>query len=401
MVFLFLDRCAGMSLSMQSICKKHQWFKRSQRSATIACVLITFIIACAFAAYRYYAIYVSPFSVFTENEVQEFLHLNGLADCGAYKKALALEAPFSLNNTLAHDLGICMHQDLAKAAALYKDLYKEHGGYYTPFRLALLHGYGPRNLRDKDKARFYFMETAIFLMKIHQYVPINFTPLLTEDPRIIYVPALFDTQVKSLESVILAPVKSRKSQIAALRKKGHTETSWLKDAVDSYPLGPALYQSPAFKELPLDKKIRRVTNIHIHVLYKLYMQEKHDDTVNRPYVTSVFRWHALSTDKTDDEQHLARLIEAGITLPEEFFTLHREASNWAESEKRKSAEELYKVVQAIDSGQSLPDFLISPTYKYVFRKTYLIMAAQRGHEEAIEALDKKTRSLIEQNKQND
>lgn len=69
-----------------------------------------------------------------------------------------------LIQSMAYDSGLCVPQDLEKARNLYEELYQENADLLEIFvaRLALIYSYGPQNLRNENKAIFYFKQAVIY-----------------------------------------------------------------------------------------------------------------------------------------------------------------------------------------------------------------------------------------------
>ena len=63
----------------------------------------------------------------------------------------------------AYDSGVCVEQDLAKAASLYEQSYKIDPNAFLATRLALIYRYGPTAMRAPEKSDFFMKQSAITL----------------------------------------------------------------------------------------------------------------------------------------------------------------------------------------------------------------------------------------------
>ncbi len=93
----------------------------------------------------------------------------------------------------------------------------------------------------------------------------------------------------------------------------------------------------------------------------------------------VLNYRALKYNRTENEALLALLVRHGLDRPR-LGQLFAASIEWAETEKRKSAEELYE--RALRAAQDIKH----PPLKEDFRTLFLMMAAEKGHALAEPAL---------------
>lgn len=109
---------------------------------------------------------------------------------------------------------------------------------------------------------------------------------------------------------------------------------------------------------------------------------------DKQYIEIILRSVALSFDTEVNNKILKDIQNTGVDLPE-FFEMAYNALEWAETEKAKDAEELYKI------SLQVPDAALRHNYSESYRIPYLLLAQKKGHAQAVKDIEILGQELIE------
>jgi len=119
------------------------------------------------SGYKFYTDHnVDYFPLATQEDIDDILTEEGYEDCDEYKENLFLndkknELERRYLTAFSYEIGICVEQNIEKALEAYLKIYDDELlGFFT-IRPAVIYRYGPQNLRDKEKADFFFKQAVI------------------------------------------------------------------------------------------------------------------------------------------------------------------------------------------------------------------------------------------------
>lgn len=175
--------------------------------------------------------YFKPVSA---EEVTTMLDKSGFASCDEW--LASHPSPQDENSMyqlygMLYDLGVCYERDLHKAVEMYEKVEKTNFLLYTATgRLAIIYAYGPEDLRNEERAEFFFLQTAIFLSFFTSEVPMEniISHFANEQPP----PQILMDYLLWYKNALHKPQDERKKLFLSLEERGFEGLDYLWDEIE-------------------------------------------------------------------------------------------------------------------------------------------------------------------------
>jgi len=177
------------------------------------------------------------FPSLTAQQIPAALKQAGIENCQSlfqdYFEA-AEDDPKILMKATAYDIGLCVPQDLSKAAALYEQGFKISPHFPNiPLRLALIYKFGSMDLRKDQRGDFLMKQSAISLQlfqnKQTRVSVIN--DLLNFQP----IPPVFQKQLDWVQNTLKKSEDEKKEIAYYLIEHGFHDIHIISNELDEYP----------------------------------------------------------------------------------------------------------------------------------------------------------------------
>jgi len=189
---------------------------------------------CIHASYASDPLQIRYFPIANSSETTEALKQLNVGSCDELIKKYALSkqepiAPYI--HGLMFDIGICVKQNLTKAAELYEQHPKNISNHLAiTLRLALIYTYGPKDIRNESKANVLYKQTAIFLAPFF-YNKVDINPIILRLTNHAPIPDTLKTYIKWYKHALQQPHKKRKALYYQLKNQGFSVDSFLWDGL--------------------------------------------------------------------------------------------------------------------------------------------------------------------------
>ncbi|MCC7305331.1 MAG: hypothetical protein IT558_03620 [Alphaproteobacteria bacterium] len=130
----------------------------------------------------------------------------------------------------AYDTGLCVLQDLKKAAELYEKIFQqEPDPLVVPLRLALIYHFGPPELQDRERAHFLYKQSVISLSLLPEETRQKaVTGFLNHQP----VPEELKKGLHWIEKIMKETPEEKRKISKELQKQGFKNTDFIWNPVN-------------------------------------------------------------------------------------------------------------------------------------------------------------------------